>query len=130
MSLPLLYDELFADLATPTDSRQSYLVSLADSASRELIPTLITKAEEICGAAGVPRRDADAIDRIYASFRLVTPGSKAPSLGDILNAAWRAFHDEKLWADVKHLNAKDLLLRELVLKSIEVFEVEQMPALK
>jgi hypothetical protein len=47
-------------------------------------------------------------------------------LADILNAAWHLSEEESLWADRPQVfEKKDRLLKELVLKNIEIFEVEQ-----
>jgi hypothetical protein len=129
VALPSNYEPLFEDLSALVDLRQRYLVALADAASDILIPTLIGKVHDLCTAAGVPTEDATTINQIHEAFRFVTPGTKARCLADILNAAWNAFHDQDLWSGMKHLNNKDATLKELVLKSIEVFEAEQMPPL-
>lgn len=129
VELPDNYEPLFEDLSALVDIRQRYLVGLADKASDILIPTLIGRVDGICTAAGVPAGDSVTVNKIYESFRFVTPGTNARCLADILNAAWKAFHDSSLWSENKHMNTKDSTLKELILKSIEVFEVEQMPPL-
>ena len=129
VELPLNYEPLFEDLSPLVDLRQRYLVGLADAAADTLIPTLIGKVHDLCTAAGVPNEDSAIINTIHEAFRFVTPGTNARCLADIVNAAWNAFHDETLWSGMKHLNNRDATLKELVLKSIEVFEVEQMPPL-
>ena len=130
VKLPDAYDSLFEDLGHPKDLRQQYLVRLADKGAQLLIPDLISKSDEICTSVNIPLEDPKKVGEILESFRLVTPGRNARYLGNILNAAWKAFHDPSLWSDLKHLPSKEVVLNELVFKTIEVFEVEQMPPLK
>ena len=48
-------------------------------------------------------------------------------LADILNAAWKAFRQPDFWKDSPQVfEKKDLILKELVLKNIELFEIEQI----
>jgi len=44
-----------------------------------------------------------------------------------LNASWQAYHDIDLWKSIPDvLERKDQILKDLVLKNIEIFEVEQI----
>jgi hypothetical protein len=67
------------------------------------------------------------------SYTWGVPASDAGSLGNILNAAWDALLDKKFWSDFHPLlvqpeqdrpQFRAAALREIVLKSIEVFEYE------
>ena len=56
----------------------------------------------------------------------VVPAKDARSLADILNAAWLAFEDEGLWESIPELHRKrDEVLKELILKNIDIFEIER-----
>jgi hypothetical protein len=66
-------------------------------------------------------------------FAWGVPPESAGSLGNILNAAWDAYFDKRFWADFppfqlqeeeKRQTFRAEALREIVLKSIEVFEYE------
>ncbi len=64
--------------------------------------------------------------KISIQLRKAAPDEKSESLADILNAAWRLSEDPGLWSDRPQLLKKrERLLREVVLKNVDVFEVEQ-----
>jgi hypothetical protein len=59
----------------------------------------------------------------------VVPAEHCKNIADILNAAWLGFGDSLLWADIPQVRQKkDKVLKELVLKNLEVFEIEQIIA--
>ena len=44
-----------------------------------------------------------------------------------MNSAWQAYHNPDLWKNIPDvLGRKDQILKDLVLKNIEIFEVEQI----
>ena len=54
------------------------------------------------------------------------PAEKCKCLADILNAAWLAYRDLAFWEHNPQIaERKDTILKELVLKNIELFEIEQ-----
>ena len=61
-------------------------------------------------------------------FRLFVPARRPQSLADILNAGWRSFLDVGGWPGADNVKDEDRrgLLNELVLKSIEVFEINHI----
>ena len=65
--------------------------------------------------------------RICKRFELVVPASHCKSLADILNAAWHACANTDLWKGIPGVvEHKDRILKDLVLKNIEIFEVEHI----
>ena len=77
--------------------------------------------------SGIPASDPAQVDRIYVRFKLVVPAEKCLCLADILNAAWKAFRDTTFWqGDPQIGDKKDEVLKELVLKNIELFEIQEI----
>ena len=67
------------------------------------------------------------MNRIYARFKLIVPAEKCLCLADILNAAWMAFRDDTFWQNEPQIGTKkDEILKELVLKNIELFEIQEI----
>lgn len=104
-----------------------YRLKVADNVLDGLVTTLCSKADELVAACRCAKRDTGEVDKIVARFRLVVPASNCKTLADILDAAWIAYSDDTLWSDIPQIaRQKQLVLLELVLKNIEIFEVEQI----
>ncbi len=66
-------------------------------------------------------------ERVYSRFKKVVPAEKCRDIAAILNAAWRAYENlEELWPDLPDRVDKGDVLKDLVLKSIEITEVERI----
>lgn len=100
-----------------------YLLRVADSALSTLLAELINDAQDEIGENAANGADED---KVLRKLHLVIPGEGAKSLAAILGAGWRAAEDGRLWIDAKlPVNSKSRVLRELVLKSVEVLDIEQ-----
>jgi hypothetical protein len=122
------YKSEFEDLPEPNsfDRQQTYLLSLADAASSSVTDSLLTEAKSVIdGSLSIPASDAKVAE-IFKDLQAVAPATNAGCLANILNAGWRAFHDAKLWEDIHQIESKEKTLKELMLKSFEVFEYEQL----
>jgi hypothetical protein len=128
IAVPPNYSDLFEDFNEPPNYERNkrFLLSLADSASEQQVPSLVSLAGKIVVDANVPLPSNEKIDEIYKDFELIAPAQSAVSLANILNAGWRAFHDANLWAGITQIASKKAVLKELVLKSIEVLEYEEI----
>ena len=101
------------------------MLSLADSAVAVLVPDVLAKAEEITNAADVPKVDTEKVKRSLESFRHFVPVTGAGSLVNILTAGWQVYRDPTFWQDAaSQPEDRIVTLYELILKSIEVFEIE------
>ena len=79
------------------------------------------------GATGIAKSDKGESERINARFKLVVPAKNCKGLAEILNAAWTAYNDEHLWDSIPQVaENRETILKELVLKNIEIFEVERI----
>jgi hypothetical protein len=104
-----------------------FLLSVADQALANLLNTIIQKAQEVVTASGIPTSDPGQVDQIYTRFKLVVPAEKCICLADILNAAWKAFRDNTFWQGDQQIgDKKDEVLKELVLKNIELYEIQEI----
>lgn len=128
VQVPAKYSDLFEDFNEPPDYERNkkFLLSLADSASEQQGSDLIALAGKIVLDAGVPLPSDEKTDEIYKDFELIAPAQSAVSLANILNAGWRAFHDENLWSGISQVKSRRAVLKELLLKSIEVLEYEEI----
>jgi hypothetical protein len=121
------YINNFKDRAAPPLSEtDKFRLKIADLVLPKFIDSLITKANEIVFNSKIPLSTKSEVDRIYHQLENVVPAPKVVCLADILNAGWKAYENESLWLNKTHIqNRKDLVLKELVLKNVEIFEIEQ-----
>jgi hypothetical protein len=122
------FTALFEDNELPKLSEsQTFLLTVADEALEHLTSTLISIADEAVIEAGIACSTREEVQRIRKRFEYAVPAENARCLADILNASWDAFEDQSLWNNIPHMSAiKSRALKELTLKSIEIFEIEQI----
>lgn len=119
-SSPNDYEDLFVEPNTPLD----FMQRTADTAVNSLIDDLVNDADKLVNNAKIPKPDPDKISEIYDIYkRWVVPERNPATLSNILNAAWKAYLDDTLWDDKPHIADKKFVLKELVLKNIEVLEI-------
>jgi hypothetical protein len=123
--VPPEYESRFADFLDPPDGASVFLLELADEALQSVLPNLVALANDIVSAAALEEGGQAAVDEIYNEIRdHIVPARNPVALSDILNAGWMAFHDPNLWKD-KNFDQenRERTLKELLLKSIEILEV-------
>lgn len=105
-----------------------FQLQLADRALLGEVDRLMHRAETYATEKGIALPDMTIINTIRSRFDLTVPCEDSKELGNILNAAWNAYHDDKLWSDCLHIPAdiRKARLKELVLKNIEILDIEQM----
>ncbi len=128
--IPSGYADLFDDQVEPAEDepQRQLMLWLADACLEPIIGRAANKACDLLAAAGAPQRDVTEVERIRASFRLAVPAQNIRDLSSTLNAGWAAYHDTDLWKDIPQITDRTLVLKELMLKTIEVFETEQILA--
>ena len=128
ISAPVAYGNLFDDSGEEVDAgaQTAILQDLADIASQSVVPLMIDLANKQVTDAGVPEGSQAAVKRIYDDLSLhIVPARDPVALSDILNAGWKAFHDPTLWENTNlDKEQRDVTLKELLLKSVEVLEVQ------
>ena len=124
------YTRMFQDLDEPQEvQRQTrFLLSIADSARQEVSDSLANVADNKILEAEIPLRSMDEVNRCKKAFKLMIPvqqtGQSVEGLANILNAAWKAWKTPDFFGVREYDEWKHANLKELVLKSIEVFEIE------
>ena len=118
------FDDDQMPLVTPTDL---YRLNLADDAVKSIVDNLIRKAKEVIDRTPLTQASTAEPARILRDLKRAVPAEHGRSLADILNAAWQAHEDKKLWKEFPEVHLKrHQILKELVLKNIEVFDIEQI----
>jgi len=125
---PQDYEGMFRDRPPqPLRPEDKFRLSAADEALEEIVNGLIKKAKELVSSSDISKPDDSEIKRIYERYKLVVPAEKCKSLADILNAAWEAYEDRGLWSSMPDVaKDKNRVLRDLVLKNIEIFHSEHI----
>ena len=123
--IPDGYLSNFRNGVSSLEGMDAYLCSLADRVVDTLADEILAQCDKIASDAEIPPQDQQEINNVVAAFDKLVPGTGAKSLSSIINAGWRAFHDPGFWANYPHIRERKAdVLNELVLKSVEVFEIE------
>jgi hypothetical protein len=126
---PERFGDLFED--DPEADHQNSIrfnLKVADEALAGLTDDIFQKVQEFIPEDLAPplENGQDKVHEILRWIRHVVPARGARSLAEILEAAWLAFEDEGLWREIPELHSKkDDVLKELILKNIEIFEIEK-----
>lgn len=128
VTVPDGYVSLFEDnQAAGLTEGDRLRVAIADEALVALVPDLIVMANMSIDQDVVQLTVESEIERILERVHRGIPAEHTKSIIDIMNAAWRASEEPDLWKDIPRLAAeRELILKELVLKNLEVFEIEQI----
>lgn len=122
---PAGYAACFHDAPSQLGKREQYLCEMADAALEEMVPIVRAEANKVVSAAGISVPDSTDVQRALECFEKVVPASGVRSLAAIVNAGWRASGNDKLWSRLPHIRERRVtVLNELVLKSIEISEIE------
>ncbi|MDD5676402.1 MAG: hypothetical protein PHW60_00240 [Kiritimatiellae bacterium] len=127
VNVPENYVRLYTDRIGPIDEQRQvkFLLSLADQARVSVHDKLIQDADTVVGSSGIPSWSQEEITQCLEAFALAVPAQRINSLSSILNAAWQAYFAPTLFSEMdKHRN-RNGILGDVVLKSIEVFEIEK-----
>ena len=123
--VPLHFDLMFEDAEEQSDPECKFLSSLADTAAQGMCGRLITATQELLKAASVPQLSIPTKKSVLNEFRMIVPASNAGSLTNVLNAAWYVLNDSDFWPGVTDERKRQKILQELVLKNIEILEIEE-----
>jgi hypothetical protein len=125
-TLTVDYREMFEDCIDTIDVEGTYLTSLADVASGALAATLMDSAASILSDATVPQISPAKVREIVNAYRYIVPAEHAESVVNIVNAAWDVYRTEAFWPDLPADRSKRAVLSELVFKTFEVLESEEL----
>lgn len=127
ITVPNGFETLFSPEQKPTDPRELFLLSFADQLVSMVEVELSNKSTEALQHSGIQFPEQTEIDSAVERLRNVVPTEGCSNLAVITNAAWVAWEQDDLWKDMPQVSAhRDRTLCDLVLKSIEVFEIEQI----
>ena len=125
--MPAGYEQQFENEEEPHDPDLKFRVSLADAAAAQLVDVIYNEVGNIL-LPKAPTLDLSHRSRILDEYRLFVPAAQTESLTNILNAAWGVFNDAQFWPDVVEPPQKLRILRDLILKNIELLEIEERVA--
>jgi hypothetical protein len=131
IGVPVDYVDRFDDESHPTEQPLKILLEVADYGASRLVSTLIAEADATIRNAGVTGPPSAEVAAIQHCFAQCVPAQKLASLPSIINAAWGLHLSgmkewRTMYPDLADCEPRLLsLLNDLVLKSIEVFEIEQ-----
>ena len=104
------------------------MLSIADASVDKVFTTLVDLVREVMNDRNIhqTRSDVEApAARVYDALKLLVPAQGIGHLGEIIAGGWKAYRDRDLWKDdAGALARRDEILNELLLKSIEVMEIE------
>lgn len=126
VNIPQGFESCFIQETNSTERATNPLISIADDVSGSLVPQLIKLVNESTASKVVPIRDFTNVKNICEEFRRIAPTTWLHSLTDILNAGWECNLDSNLWKNVTQIKDdkdRDRVLKDLMLKSMEVSEV-------
>jgi hypothetical protein len=121
------YQPHFAPQSSPFALTRSshFQMILADAGSRSLVASIADHVAALCRARGVRPPEDSETTKILDNFLIGVPAEGTAGLGPILNAGWAAFKDNDFMQgqpDAERMKT----INELVLKSVEVYEIERM----
>jgi hypothetical protein len=121
------YSTFFTQQDSPFDllSNAHFQMILADAASTILVTSIADHVAHLCTNRGVSPPEPIETAHILENFLFGVPAEGTSGLGPILNAGWSAFKDRQFMArsyDAERLKT----INELILKSVEVYEIERM----
>lgn len=122
------YSDRFASDDEPTqttDKRNCLLLRVADASRRRVFDDIANIAFACVDSSGYQGWSNKAVESCLDSFRLTVPCENAGTLANIVNAAWRAILQQAFFSNAAYEEDKKAIVTELVLKSIEIFEIER-----
>lgn len=111
----------------PTDNT-NFLQSFADAATLAMTGDLVKCATDLTRSVALPA-DVEETERLVVRLRALLPATGASQLGFLINAGWKVYLEafSESPSALGKIDAAQRLrvLNEVLLKSIEVFEIER-----
>ncbi len=126
VSAPKDYNSAFDDDVFPTLlESDKFRAEIADKALQQLTKQLASDANRLLDQAHVGLPKDSECTRIYDCFKRAVPAENCQTLSELVDAAWKAELDPDFWRDFPVLaKNRGRILKELVLKNFEVFDIE------
>lgn len=124
------YEADFQDQPLPSLSdADTFILSVADEVHEHIIQRLIQQANDDIAQVGINVPSPKNALSISQKFLRIIPADKCQSLADLLNGGWLAYMNDNRWATTPEIHKdRNAILFDLILKSVEVFEIEQIVA--
>ncbi len=128
---PPNFTEQFVESTPPSTDIDGFLLTLSDAATESLLDALITEAFTFCIDHGLVQATSGDINPIIKSFDNLVPANGTQSLASIINAGWHVYSNlgpswPPSYMQLNNDPAKQqVVLNDLVLKTVEVYEIEQ-----
>jgi hypothetical protein len=123
----------FSESFQAQDVGSHFLQSFADETALALVPDLMKCAAELTTSLSLVEHTDQDMEKLAFRFRALVPATGARHLGWLINAGWRVYFSDV--AGPGHANSalsklkvedRSRVLNELLLKSFEVFEIEEL----
>ena len=126
------YLQRFEKCEREIDGLEAEFGRLSDQACVSLTNRLLDEALKFVAERKLSEHDPDEVQRIFHAFSRAVPPANAKGIVNILLAGWKVATDSVSYL-VKEYPAltdaeRERILNELILKSFEVFEIEQRQA--
>jgi hypothetical protein len=126
---PVSYLVTFSEDRDVMPGQHELVIRIADASRKQVATQLNELVKELADRVNLDLPDRKKAKECFDRFRWFVPATEASSLANILNAAWDARHAKNFFKEARFNTNQYENLKEVVLKSIEVFEVEQRIAL-
>jgi hypothetical protein len=125
ISPPERYVQRFDDSSGVPDPADEFILQASDAATRESVDQILSLVQKIGDDADFPCLSAEKTRACLSRIKIGVPAEEIDYIGDIVNAGWVAYRDETIIPaeEIGERRRVDVL-NELLLKSIEVAEVE------
>ena len=106
---------------------EKFQLKVADETAANLVSIIQSKAQLYITAVKLQLPPSAEEDVIVKRFRHAVPAENISNWVSILNAGWTVYEDGDFWKMYPSLyENKNRVLKELMLKNIEIFEIEQI----
>jgi hypothetical protein len=125
------YVDRFVNEDEPAQDPHRLLLSIADAGTDAMVDRLAHEATQVIRDAGINTPDPAEITKIEKSFAKCVPPQNIAGLSEIANAGWSFFlSGMPTWRETypdyfKPVDRSIEMLSDLVLKAMEVYEIEQ-----
>ena len=123
----------FAESFDAQDLGGLFLQSFADETALALVPDLMKCAAELTTSLELVKHTDQDMEKLASRFKALVPATGAKHLGWLINAGWRVYFSEVAGPSPSNSALSKLkdedrsrVLNELLLKSFEVFEIEEL----
>ncbi len=120
------YDEHFENQEEPGPEfpKEMRLLTLADAVRDRMVRDLLAEADKIVDRSKIQQSDESLVEKCCENLTLMVPAENSGGSANILNAAWKGWLDQDFFADPTNNERRLANLREVILKSVEILEIE------